>query len=91
MRALVLSLMALAAMSSTVSAQSAKTDDVVKQCIEKIAIPGATPARTLKVGNDPKLFDVSWTQPDSTRGRQFHLRKLIDTPALRAELLKCEL
>lgn len=90
MRALVLFLMALAAMPAPSFAQSAKTDDAVKRCIEAIAVPGITPARLLKVGNDPKLHDVHWTQPDPTRGRQFQLRKAIDTPALRAEVLKCE-
>jgi hypothetical protein len=68
----------------------ATTVDPVKQCIERIPIPGAIPARNLLVGPDPKLHDVNWTQPDSTRGRQFQIRKAIDTPALRAAVLKCE-
>jgi hypothetical protein len=78
MRALVLSLMALAAMSTTSFGQTATTVDPVKQCIERIPIPGAIPARNLLVGPDPKLHDVNWTQPDSTRGRQFQIRKAIE-------------
>jgi hypothetical protein len=94
MRALVLSMVVFATTSATSFAQSpAKTDDAVKQCIEGIAIPGATPARNLKVGlvnPDPKLHDVTWTRPDSTRGRQFQLRKAIETAALVEAVKKCE-